>query len=247
MGGGGDLPTRASGRGYAGRMTHATVSDAQDTAPRAESARRQRTRERLMDAAYELFAAHGVHATPIESIAEAAGFTRGAFYSNFESKTELFFALAEREWRLRLDHLRATFDRLLSADTLSGDRLDPDTVAQVMAEIFDSLPDDRLWHLVHAEFALLAMRDPDVAPRFLASNTAAQRELAALLEVTLRSLGLRFVLDPADVTRLVVEQHEAALRDAILADAPDRAAAARATVMRSLPVLMTRLTEPLED
>nr|WP_297429265.1 TetR/AcrR family transcriptional regulator [uncultured Actinotalea sp.] len=223
---------------------HEVAEDRPDV-PRADSARRQRTRERLMDAAYELFAAQGVHATPIEAIAEAAGFTRGAFYSNFESKTELFFALAEREWRVRLDHLRTTFDRLLTADAVPGERLDPETVARLMAEIFDALPDDRLWHLVHAEFELLAMRDPEVAPRFLASNEMVQRELAALLDATIRSLGLRFVLEPADLTRLVVEMHDAALRDAILAGAPDRAAAARATVMRSLPVLITRLTEPL--
>lgn len=214
--------------------------------PRAESARRQRTRERLMDAAYELFAAQGVHATSIEAIAEAAGFTRGAFYSNFESKTELFFALAEREWRVRLDHLRSTFERLLSTDAGRGDLLDPGTVARLMAEIFDELPDDRLWHLVHAEFELLALRDPEVAPRFLASNAMVQEELAALLDATVRSLGLRFVLEPADLTRLVVEQHDAALRDALLAGAPDRAEAARATVMRSLPLLISRLTEPLD-
>ena len=199
-----------------------------------------------MDAAYELFAAHGVHATPIEAIAEAAGFTRGAFYSNFESKTELFFALAEREWRLRLDHLRATFDRILPEGALRGDRLDPDLVARLVAEIFDGLPDVRLWPLGHAELELLAMRDPEVAPRFLASNEAVQHELATLLDATVRSLGLRFVLDPADLTRLVVEQHDAALRDAILAGAPDQTEAARATVMRSLPVLITRLTEPLD-
>lgn len=199
-----------------------------------------------MDAAYELFAAQGVHATPIEAIAEAAGFTRGAFYSNFESKTELFFALAEREWRARLDHLRTTFERLLPGEALEGDRLDPEVVTRLVAEIFDSLPDDRLWHLVHAEFELLAMRDPEVAPRFLASTEAVQRELAALLDVTVRSLGLRFVMDPADLTRLVVEQHDAALRDAILSDAEDRSGAARATVMRSLPLLLTRLTEPLD-
>ncbi|MBC7292274.1 MAG: TetR family transcriptional regulator [Actinotalea sp.] len=238
------MPARGSVIG--GRRPPSAVALPAAPGPRVDSARRQRTRERLMDAAYELFAAQGVHATPIEAIAEAAGFTRGAFYSNFESKTELFFALAEREWRARLDHLRATFDQLLPAGAVPRDRLDPETAAGLMAEIFDSLPDDRLWHLVHAEFALLAMRDPEVAPRFLASTAAVQGELAQLLDATLRSLGLRFVLDPADVTRLLVEQHDAALRDAILSGADDRTAVARATVMRSLPVLLSRLTEPLD-
>lgn len=51
-----------------------------------ETARRSRTRERLLDAAYEVFADTGVHTASVEQISEAAGFTRGAFYSNFSSR-----------------------------------------------------------------------------------------------------------------------------------------------------------------
>ena len=63
-----------------------------DDAP-VESARRQRTRTRLLDAAFDVFAEQGVKAASVETIAEAAGFTRGAFYSNFKSKDELFIEL----------------------------------------------------------------------------------------------------------------------------------------------------------
>ena len=54
------------------------------TAP--ATTRRQATRERLLDAAFEVFAEQGVHASTVEQIAERAGFTRGAFYSNFTTK-----------------------------------------------------------------------------------------------------------------------------------------------------------------
>ncbi|MDX5318539.1 MAG: TetR family transcriptional regulator, partial [Actinomycetes bacterium] len=84
------------------------------------SPRRTATRDRLIEAALGVFAEKGVLAATVEEICDAAGFTRGAFYSNFESKTELFFALAEREWRVRLDHLRSTFERLLSTDAGRG-------------------------------------------------------------------------------------------------------------------------------
>ena len=54
--------------------------------------RRELTREALLASAREVFAHRGFHAASLEEIAEAAGFTRGAVYSNFENKEELFFA-----------------------------------------------------------------------------------------------------------------------------------------------------------
>ena len=67
---------------------------AAESSGRGMSARRQATRERLMDAAVELFGERGVLGASVEEICERAGFTRGAFYSNFESMDELFLTLA---------------------------------------------------------------------------------------------------------------------------------------------------------
>jgi AcrR family transcriptional regulator len=53
------------------------------------SARRQATRERVLEAAGEVFAERGFHGASVEDICERAGFTRGAFYSNFSSKDDL--------------------------------------------------------------------------------------------------------------------------------------------------------------
>ncbi|TDY20228.1 TetR family transcriptional regulator [Paraburkholderia sp. BL6665CI2N2] len=63
---------------------------------RAES--RERTRRRLLDAAASSIAEKGFAATSVEDIAAQAGYSRGAFYSNFNSKSDLFVEL------LRLDH-----------------------------------------------------------------------------------------------------------------------------------------------
>lgn len=62
--------------------------------------RQGRTRARLIGAADELFRRDGFHATTLDRIADRAGFTKGAVYSNFESKEDLFFAVYERraEW-----------------------------------------------------------------------------------------------------------------------------------------------------
>src|SRR5512143_1167965 len=55
------------------------------------------TRNRLLAAATEVFAANGFHATSLADVADRAGYTIGAVYSNFASKDDLFHALmAER-------------------------------------------------------------------------------------------------------------------------------------------------------
>src|SRR5438132_1554545 len=54
---------------------------------------RQRTREKLRDAAMQEFAWQGVAGTSAERIAEIAGFTRGAFYANYANKQDLLLDL----------------------------------------------------------------------------------------------------------------------------------------------------------
>jgi AcrR family transcriptional regulator len=55
--------------------------------------RRQQTRAALLDAAARVFVKRGFQASSVEQISAEAGYTRGAFYSNFASKEELFVAL----------------------------------------------------------------------------------------------------------------------------------------------------------
>jgi TetR/AcrR family transcriptional regulator, transcriptional repressor of aconitase len=57
-----------------------------------------RTRERLLAAAREAFIRNGFARTSLEAIAEAAGFSKGAVYSNFESKDALFLELLQEKF-----------------------------------------------------------------------------------------------------------------------------------------------------
>ena len=59
-------------------------------------AMKERTRERLLDAAAVVFARRGIEAASLDEVAEAAGYTKGAIYSNFSSKTDLIAALMDR-------------------------------------------------------------------------------------------------------------------------------------------------------
>ena len=58
--------------------------------------RKARTRAELIGAAERLFTSDGFHATSVETVADEAGYTKGAVYSNFASKEDLFFAVYER-------------------------------------------------------------------------------------------------------------------------------------------------------
>jgi AcrR family transcriptional regulator len=58
--------------------------------------RQAETRQALLDAAARVVVERGLAGASVEAICMAAGFTRGAFYSNFESKEELFVELLQQ-------------------------------------------------------------------------------------------------------------------------------------------------------
>jgi AcrR family transcriptional regulator len=58
--------------------------------------RREQTRQELLSAAEACFVSQGFHASSVDQVAERAGYTKGAVYSNFASKEDLFFAVYER-------------------------------------------------------------------------------------------------------------------------------------------------------
>ncbi len=69
---------------------------AETASPRLSRKERQRqTRERLLEAAERVFLRRGLQGSSVEEIAAEAGYTRGAFYSNFKSKDELFVELLQ--------------------------------------------------------------------------------------------------------------------------------------------------------
>lgn len=71
--------------------------------------RREATRQRLVEAAIREFAARGIDATSVEQLCEAAGFSRGAFYSNFATRDDLCLAILEQHRDDILGGLTKTF------------------------------------------------------------------------------------------------------------------------------------------
>lgn len=141
---------RATDAGSGSSVEHAFAT--------ALTPRRERTRERLLDAAFTVFARHGIRGASIEAVCEAAGFTRGAFYSNFSSKEELFLALAERAMRRQLASLES-IGKELQPDIVCGGTVDHDAIRAILSVMVIDPGDARQWALMRAELELLAMRD----------------------------------------------------------------------------------------
>jgi AcrR family transcriptional regulator len=163
--------------------------------PKGVTKRRPITVTALLDAALALFAEQGFGATSIPEICARAGLTKGAFYSNFSDKNELFLALFDREWNLRLERLRQALPPGRDpVATLSDAALLPSVVDEA----------DRRWLLVSAEFSLHAVRRPALARMLLEHEARGRAAMAGLLTGALAAAGRVPVLPVEDLTRLIV-------------------------------------------
>jgi AcrR family transcriptional regulator len=81
---------------------------------------REQTTQRLLEAAQKLIAKKGLDAASVEDIAAAAGYTRGAFYSNFSSKDDLFIELLRRDHEKSTAEMNALRDRSLPVDLVQS-------------------------------------------------------------------------------------------------------------------------------
>jgi AcrR family transcriptional regulator len=117
------------------------------------------TRTALVDAAERLFVAQGFHATSLDSVAAEAGYTKGAVYSNFASKEDLFFAVYER----RLDARVAEFDKIMEAAPTAWDAL----YAAAMTAVPRTERGDG-WLAVFFEFWAHVLRHAELRERFAA-------------------------------------------------------------------------------
>ena len=115
---------------------------------RAES--KERTRALLLDAAAAVFAREGFGGASVDAIAEEAGFSKGAIYSNFANKDELFLALLDR----RLEEYGEEWLRVFASGTSPEERREG--TAQLLSRRTDT---QRTWTMLELEFVLYALRD----------------------------------------------------------------------------------------
>lgn len=137
------------------------------------------TRARLIQSAEKVFARDGFEAAKLEEIAADAGYTRGAFYANFENKEDLFIALLEREITLRIASLEREMDKVL----------EPEAKLKAMRDFFLTKTLDRRWCLLALEFKLFAVRHPEVRQRLAAMHRRFVGPRVGFLEEVMEALG----------------------------------------------------------
>jgi AcrR family transcriptional regulator len=132
-------------------------------------------------AAARVFADRGFAAASTDEIAAVAGFTKGAVYSNFASKDELFFALMDQQIPARVAEGR----RLLRELPLTRDS------AQIIGRyLAEGLTANRDWQLLFLDYWQRAMRDPDIRERFVAHRRQVQDLITSEVERYLDLAGV---------------------------------------------------------
>jgi AcrR family transcriptional regulator len=134
---------------------------------------RDETRERIFAAAAGVFAEHGVAATTVEQIAAAAGFTRGAFYSNFDTKDELAVAMLDDHVTRSHVHNRA----------LARDHPDAAGLVQALRDDLDRQDPLHRNPLLQVELMLYVARRPDLRP-LMGERLASLRRLVGEVAVS---------------------------------------------------------------
>ncbi|WP_323018396.1 TetR/AcrR family transcriptional regulator [Castellaniella sp.] len=122
------------------------------------------TRQRLLAAAHALFAAHGFNATSVEQIALEAGYSRGAFYSNFQTKAEVFLVLLQQEHEAIMAELHTLLETPAADDP---DGTPPRHLLEArLLDFYARLHRNTTLQVLLLEARLLALRDPDFAMHF---------------------------------------------------------------------------------
>jgi AcrR family transcriptional regulator len=148
-----------------------------NTEPKRETRveKQARTRAELLDTAAKVFARRGYRGASIEEIAEEAGYSHGAVYSNFDGKADLFLAVLEEYMAERARELAETQAELAEDAPIE---LRARALADQWMERFAK---DRESFLLHMEFVAHAGRDPELAQRFGTRSAALREAIAAYI------------------------------------------------------------------
>jgi AcrR family transcriptional regulator len=117
--------------------------------------RTQETQARLLAAAQEVFVRDGYEGAQLDEIAATAGRSKGAVYTHFKSKEDLFLALFEHRTRTYIGALVSSLRKCTSRKQS----------LEAFREFYVGLVRDRTWPILTLEFKLYALRHPESKER----------------------------------------------------------------------------------
>jgi AcrR family transcriptional regulator len=152
-----------------------------------------RTRAELLATATTVFGERGYDGASVEEIAERAGYSHGAVYSNFAGKDDLFLAVFEEYMAARARELAET-QVDLPADASLEQR------ARALADQWmERFAADRESFLLHLEFLAASRREPELARRFGSRSAALRETIAAFIAHQQEEEGAEAPLPPSEL------------------------------------------------
>lgn len=156
--------------------------------------KRENTRARLLEAGAEVFTEKGFSGAKIDDVVKKAGFTRGAFYSNYESMEDLLRDVIVQ----RAEQLLA--DARSAIDSLEG----PPSVESIV-NILDTIrPEGRTMYILTTEYTLYRMRHPEAPPLAVAERDHFSSLLVDTVKTVLERMGRCATVDASTVADVVV-------------------------------------------
>jgi AcrR family transcriptional regulator len=154
--------------------------------------RRERTRADLLAAARRAFLRDGFHVASLDGIAEDAGYTKGAFYSNFASKDDLLVAVLEGHFSARVE----AYEKLIfSTETI-------DDAYRVIARYWhDANEREPEWSRLVVELLAHASRNDQLRERVRVVRERALDQIAAFIEVLAERHGVEYLLPAREIAR----------------------------------------------
>ena len=156
-----------------------------------------RTRAELVAAAGVVFARRGYGGASVEEIAEQAGYSHGAVYSNFAGKADLFLAVFE-------DYMAERVRELAETQAALPDDAPLEKRARALADQWmERLARDRESVLLHMEFIAHGERDPELAGRFGSRSAAMREAVARHIDAYRDEVGLEPALPAEDLAMVL--------------------------------------------
>ena len=150
--------------------------------PLTAERRRAMTRQHLLDAAAIVFARNGFHGSTLDEVAATAGFTKGAVYSNFKSKDDLFLELLDD----RVERQFAVVTEILETGSHEAAEQFPRIREIFRSNMFWGDDFVTLW----LEFVLYARRNPEAQAKLAASAQRSRAQVRALIEHEHAAIGV---------------------------------------------------------
>lgn len=159
-------------------------------------AKRAETRRRLISAATRAFAQRGYEGASVEQIAEDAGYSFGAVYSNFRNKGELFIAVFE-------EHMARLVDRLAATREDTEGSSFPERARALADQWMATTGADRDFFLLNLEFVVHAARNPELSEKLGTRGAATRIALDRWMEAHEAETGVAFPFPRADLALII--------------------------------------------